>query len=339
MNINKFSYVGNGAYCYANSTSMLLGNIGENVFPSKIEVLTGVGLSASLKKKGGFLYFNNQTLLPDLGISRVLEILGFDCQNKVSKTEENFPIDELKKDLTKMPAILGPVDMGYLSYNPRHKYLKGTDHYVFAYEIKGEEVFLHDPAGFPFVSLSFEDLREAWKANGISYKRGYYRYITDVKRVSSPTEKDMYNTALDYFRSLYSEGKEKTSKAVWLVGKDAIFYVAEKVKRNGLTEDEAIDFLYDKFRCGFVHESLSKVGTGITQGKPYVSLGNGIVVIDIDIFRNDFTQAVQGFKQDVQNNTDGIGDNYRRRVNHLRSRPAELFIRVADSMPVTDVPQ
>lgn len=244
MNINKLPYVGNGAYCYANSTSMLLGHIGENVPPSKIEVLTGVGLSASLKKKGGFLYFNNQTLLPDLGISRVLEILGFDCQNKVSKTEENFPIDELKKDLTKMPAILGPVDMGYLSYNPRHKYLKGTDHYVFAYEIKGEEVFLHDPAGFPFVSLSFEDLREAWKANGISYKRGYYRYITDVKRVSSPTEKDMYNTALDYFRSLYSEGKEKTSKAVWLVGKDAIFYVAEKVKRNGLTEDEAGHFAH-----------------------------------------------------------------------------------------------
>jgi len=244
MNINKLPYVGNGAYCYANSTSMLLGHIGENVPPSKIEVLTGVGLSASLKKKGGFLYFNNQTFLPDLGISRALEILGFDCQNKVSKTEENFPIDELKKDLIKMPAILGPVDMGYLTYNPRHKYLKGTDHYVFAYEIKGEEVFLHDPAGFPFVSLSFKDLREAWKANGISYKRGYYRYITDVKRVSSPTEKDIYNTALDYFKSLYKKGKEKTSKAVWLIGKDAIFHVVEKVKKNGLTENEVGHFIY-----------------------------------------------------------------------------------------------
>ena len=183
MNINKLPYIGNGAYCYANSTSMLLAHTGEDVSPSTIEVLTGVGLSASLKKKNGSLYFNNQTLLPDLGISKALEILGFEYQNKVSKTEESFPINELKKDLVKMPAILGPVDMGYLSYNPRHKYLKGADYYVFAYEIKGDEVFLHDPAGFPFVSLSINDLRNAWKANGIGYKRGYYRYITAIKRI------------------------------------------------------------------------------------------------------------------------------------------------------------
>ncbi|MFC1750358.1 hypothetical protein ACFL2V_16280 [Pseudomonadota bacterium] len=251
MNINKLPYIGNGAYCYANSTSMLLGHIGENVSPSKIEVLTGVGLSASLKKKGGSLYFNNQTLLPDLGISKALEILGFECKNKVSKTEEDFPIDELKKDLVKMPAILGPLDMGYLSYNPRHKYLKGADHYVFAYELKGEEIFLHDPAGFPFVSLSIKDLRNAWKADGIGYKRGYYRYITGVKRVGSPTEREIYNTALDYFRSLYREGKEKTSKAVWFVGKDAILYVAEKVKRDGLTDGEAGHFIYFAFPLGF----------------------------------------------------------------------------------------
>jgi len=241
---NKLSYIGNGAYCYANSTSMLLKHIGEEVSPSKIEVLTGVGLSASLKKKNGSLYFNNQTLLPDLGISKALEILGFEYQNKVSKTEESFPIDELKKDLTKMPVILGPVDMGYLSYNPRHKYLKGADHYVFAYKIEGDEIFLHDPAGFPFVSLSINDLKNAWKANGIGYKKGYYRYITDINRVDSPTEKEIYNTTLDYFRSLYREGSEKTSRDVWFIGKEAILQIAGKVKKEGLTESEAGHFIY-----------------------------------------------------------------------------------------------
>jgi len=241
---NKLFYIGNGAYCYANSTSMLLKYIDEDVPPSKIEVLTGVGLSASLKKQNGSLYFNNQTLLPDLGITKALEILGFEYQSKVSKTEEDFPIDELKKNLLKMPAILGPLDMGYLSYNPRHEHLKGADHYVFAYEIKDEEVFLHDPAGFPFVSLPINNLRNAWKADGIGYKKGYYRYITGVKRVNSPTDKQIYNTALDYFRNLYKEGKAKTSKAIWYIGKDAIFRVAEKVKRDGLTEDKLGHFIY-----------------------------------------------------------------------------------------------
>lgn len=107
----------------------------------------------------------------------------------------------------------------------------------------------------------------------------------------------------------------------------------------GKTKDEAIAFLYDKYRCGFVHEFLSKAGTGITRERPYVSLEKGIVVIDINKFRDDFAQALQGFKQDVQNNTEGIGNHYRLRVNYLRSRPAELFIKLVDTISVTDVTQ
>ena len=36
------SYIGNGDYCYANATAMLLTANGENVSPSRIEGLCGV---------------------------------------------------------------------------------------------------------------------------------------------------------------------------------------------------------------------------------------------------------------------------------------------------------
>ena len=244
IDINKLPYIGNGAYCYANSTSMLLNYIGENISSSTIEVLTGVGLGASLKKKGGLLYFNNQMLLPDLGISKALAILGFSCDNKVSKKERDFPLDELREDLDKMPIILGPLDMGYLNYNPNNKDLKGVDHYVLAYKIRNEEVYLHDPAGFPFVLLSVSNLRKAWKADRIGYKKGYYRYITSIKRIRTPTEKEIYDTALDFFRNLYIKGEKKTSRTAWFIGQEAILHIAKKTAQQRLANNEIGHFVY-----------------------------------------------------------------------------------------------
>lgn len=108
---------------------------------------------------------------------------------------------------------------------------------------------------------------------------------------------------------------------------------------TGKTRVEAADFLYDKFRCGFVHEYLSKKGTGIIRERPYVSLENGIVVIDIEAFRDDFARALRRFRQDVQNNVEGVGDNYSKRVQSLRERPQELFVKVADAVSVQDTVQ
>ena len=39
-------YIGNGHYCYANVTAMLLDAVGERVKPETIEVLSGVGVGA-----------------------------------------------------------------------------------------------------------------------------------------------------------------------------------------------------------------------------------------------------------------------------------------------------
>lgn len=40
------NYIGNGAYCYANSASMLLSSIGEKIDPGLLETIGGFSLGA-----------------------------------------------------------------------------------------------------------------------------------------------------------------------------------------------------------------------------------------------------------------------------------------------------
>lgn len=234
-------YIGDGPYCYASSTAMLLAYIGENISPSIIEVLTGVSLGATLEKKRNLLWFNNQTLLPDLGLTKALDILGFTYKTKVFDSPRDFPLKELKKDLIESPAVLGPLDMGYLAYNPRYKYHKGFDHFVFAYRISKKGIFLHDPAGFPHVFLPISELKQAWQAKGISYKKGCYRYTCSPQRIKKPTDDGVYADAISFFKLIYKEGLKKTKFGI---GSKAIAKYAKYIRNEGLNENEWGHFVY-----------------------------------------------------------------------------------------------
>lgn len=156
-------YIGNGAYCWPNATAMLLTQIGEDISPSLIEVLGGVGLGAFILKESNLLFFSWE--LPDNGIDNALAILGFEVKTfkYPKKDDTNIPLAKLKEDLKKNPAVVGPLDMGYLNYNPISNYLKGVDHFVLALEMDDKEIKFHDPAEFPFVSLTLDQFKKAWK--------------------------------------------------------------------------------------------------------------------------------------------------------------------------------
>lgn len=242
--MNYHYYIGNGAYCYANSTSMLLSGIGENVSPSLIEVLTGVGLGATLMKNKNLLYFNNQFLLPDLGLTKALDLLGFKYRTKVFDKPEDFPLDELRNDLKTSSAVIGPLDMSLLIYNPDHKNLKGADHFVLAYGIDEKFLYLHDPTGFPHVFIPLGRLKESWQAKGVSYKKGYYRYTFAPKRVESPSAKEMYRKALDFFKVLYRGGEVETDRSKFSIGREAINEFSKYIQDKGLNEKERGHLVY-----------------------------------------------------------------------------------------------
>ena len=232
------SYVGNAKYCYSNSVAMLLAGIDEHISPSLIEVLTGVGLGAYLESDG-LIYFSNLTGLPDTGISKAMEILGFSFEEKFSEHSDIDPFKALEHDLLNSNAILGPLDMRYLVYIPGHEYIFGTvDHFVLVYGINDDKLYLHDPAGYPHISITRAEMLPAWQAENISYRRGYYRYWISPKRTTRPPEEEIYRQAILWLRSIYIESHAQSIKANIPIGKEAILLVAKRIQAEALSQEE-----------------------------------------------------------------------------------------------------
>ncbi|MCY3764884.1 MAG: hypothetical protein OXH06_05585 [Gemmatimonadetes bacterium] len=240
-------YIGDGPYCYANAISMLLSSIGEDISPSQIEVLSGVGLSANTRGGDSF-WFDNLGTTPDIGISKALRILGFDCIERSRKEAEPVPLEELSEVLKQGPAVLGPLDMSHLSYLPFDAPL--ADHFVFAFGINEEEIQLHDPAGYPHVSLPLDYLKSAWKAEWIGYRRGHYRYWTAPRRIHHPTEEGIYDQALGFFRFGYKKTERVAHDENRIIGRDAISSFACQIRGGEVSDDEFSHMVFFLFQLG-----------------------------------------------------------------------------------------
>src|SRR5690242_2072514 len=108
------AYIGNGHYCYANATAMLLAAAGEQIAPGLVEVLSGVSLGAGWNEQMDLIFFD--TVAPDVGVSRALGVLGFAADERASVDGAPAPLAALAEALAIGPAVLGPVDMGLLLY-------------------------------------------------------------------------------------------------------------------------------------------------------------------------------------------------------------------------------
>ena len=223
-------YVGSAFYCYADSTSMVLASAGQKVSSSRIEVLSGVGLGAMWVPDAGLLFLSNLTTPPDRGITQALELLGWRFTERWSADASKPPFEQLAEDLSQSPVVLGPLDMGFLKYNPLWPHLKGADHYVLAYGLWGQEILLHDPAGFPHSSLPLNELAEAWKAESIRYRRGHYRCWTALRRQAEVSEDELHRRAFGAFQASYriSENLVATEKwaGAYRINEDAILACA-----------------------------------------------------------------------------------------------------------------
>lgn len=224
-------YIGNAPYCYANSAAMLLKTIGEDIEPGQIEVLTGVGLGAIWQDNGGF-WLSNPYSPPDMGLSAALAMLGFQFVEGSREVPDPFPLEELEEQLQSGPAILGPLDMGFLDYLPFNAH--GADHFVLVYKIANKSVFLHDPEGFPNVSLPLSCLADAWKAEKIDYRRGYYRYWTAPIRGETPDKDEIRKRGVEHFAACYRQSRVISARLGWTFGPEAINSLAEKAKSHDL---------------------------------------------------------------------------------------------------------
>ncbi|HSK96527.1 MAG TPA: hypothetical protein VK891_07930, partial [Euzebyales bacterium] len=138
------------------------------------------------------------------GVDMALDLLG--CTYTTRTGPQDAAVDELlRADLSSGPVMLGPLDMGHLTYIPWHREMAGADHYAVAYDLDDEGVHLQDPAGFPCVTLSFDDLDRAWRATRIGYHGGAYHRWMEVRRVKHPSGAELYDAALAWFASIYRD--------------------------------------------------------------------------------------------------------------------------------------
>jgi len=236
--MKNYTYFGNSAYCYSNSTAMLLSSIGENISPSLIEVVGGVGIGAYALPDSNISFLSDYSGLPDKAISRAMKVLGFEFKEDVQESPDNPPFEKIKQILETSPVVIGPLDMGYLVYDPNVEHHHGVDHFVLVQEIDDKEAVLHDPAGFPNVSISLENLGLAWKAESIQYKEGYYRYWASPKRISSPSQEEIYTSALQGFKEIYSTGEKYAEAKGRIIDYDAIMLMAKNIEEGSLKLSE-----------------------------------------------------------------------------------------------------
>lgn len=161
-------YIGSSDYCFINSLhmSLLASGAPDESLPSTgfLECLTTMPFGYTYFKEAEFFFFSGPN--PDLGLARAIETLGWTCTLERGGTEE-VALARLRAAVQHGPVLIGPVNMGYLTYNPNHPYLLGADHYMLVLDIEEDHVLVHDPKGFPSVALSVENLLNAWRAEGM----------------------------------------------------------------------------------------------------------------------------------------------------------------------------
>ncbi len=228
--MSVLTYQGNVPYCYANSLSMLLSSIGETVSPSQIEPLTGMGLGAQWRPQENIIFFDMSST--DRGINMALDLLGFTYDEQAYAADAALPLDDLRTTLANGPAVIGPLDMGCLSYVPGHKFMHGSDHYVLALAVENGALRVHDPAGWPHAFLPLDDLECAWRAEAIAYRRGAFRYWSSPARQARPTNQELYDSALADFRALYGNARQGNASALAsasAIGAEAILAAANVI--------------------------------------------------------------------------------------------------------------
>lgn len=226
------TYVGNGHYCYANATAMLLASVGERFAPGLVEVLSGVSLGAGWNEQLDLIFFDSSA--PDVGISRAIRLLGFEVTEQASADGEPAPLAKLAAALKHGPALLGPMDMGLLLYQPGKGRPSGVDHYVLAYAADADEVYLHDPAGYPSVSLRWDDLAASWAAEQVGYRRGMYRWWHAPRRVTSPSDDARFARVLAAFAEVYHLADRHAEATGRCIGGAAIRRLADRVRAGDL---------------------------------------------------------------------------------------------------------
>ncbi|MGT2812356.1 hypothetical protein [Streptococcus minor] len=225
-------YYGDIPLCYTHSAAMVLHAYGYDFQPPYLEALMAMGNGANFLNddpRHPLVFFDNGE--PDISISNCLQMLGFEYDEYYLRPSDEMDVVNIKENLASLlkngPVIVGPLDMGHLTYNPNHGYLKGVDHFVTIYDLIGDELCLHDPAGYPCMQMNFTDFLPAWQAESIAYKRGSFSMWGNLRRVEAPSPAEIYHKLSLTMKKRYESSQSNVIQAY-----------ADSIRSHGLNSQQ-----------------------------------------------------------------------------------------------------
>jgi len=168
---------------------------------------------------------------PHDGVARALKALQYTCEFKCFESSEEA-LSFLGDALESKPVLIGPVDMGFLVYDPYCKFKKGADHYLVALRMEKDHVIVNDPDGYLHVPIPIKDFVKTWEAEAIKYKKGSYSlWLIREKQGAPQTERLYRDTLVLGLQNLKEKSRRFLGDATFYTGPIAIKKLAENIRR------------------------------------------------------------------------------------------------------------
>ncbi|GHO82412.1 hypothetical protein [Dictyobacter formicarum] len=246
-------YIGSGDYCFANSLHMSLLGSGappESLPPTGfLECLTTLPFGYTYFKEAELFFFSGPN--PDLGLTRAIETLGWTCTLERGG-DEGEALARLCAAVQHGSVLIGPLNMGYLTYNPNHPYLLGADYYIVVLTMEEDHVLVHDPKGFPCIALPVENLLKAWRAEGVDlvYTDEPYTMRTAFRSREASNWKQMIERTLPHIRANLRQELWKPG----LYGGVTVLRMLAQTFRTQVPEKLAVHLFYFALPLGLRHK-------------------------------------------------------------------------------------
>ncbi|KID95889.1 RADC family protein, partial [Metarhizium majus ARSEF 297] len=187
------SYVGSGPYCYANSFAMVMGPEAPSTAVLEFATCSPFGMQVVGKE---LIFFDPFGWDPTQAFDDMLTAAGWTSKLTIGKDADDA-LACLQRELRQGPVFAGPLEMGYLGYQPGNKGPMGADHYVVVLGIDGDglRLRLHDPHGFPYASIPVSEFLRAWRTDSLGYGASY-TMRSEFRRVQVFTEEQVIRRSL-----------------------------------------------------------------------------------------------------------------------------------------------
>ncbi|MBB5978131.1 hypothetical protein [Kribbella solani] len=131
-------------------------------------------------------YFDPPGWEPDRGLDVAIGLLGWECERTEGGARDDA-LERLRRACEAGPVVVGPIEMGLFTHQPWSRGVAdGTDHWVVVLEVTDEVVVMHDPEGYPYVTLPISQFMTAWSAEKVAVAGPYvmrsnFRKLRDVR--------------------------------------------------------------------------------------------------------------------------------------------------------------